>query len=412
MTAVVEQVPGLVLTEHEIEVPLDHDATGGPTLTVFAREVRRPGDGDDRPVLVYLQGGPGGESPRPTGAPAAPGWLQRALEDYRVLLLDQRGTGRSTPYSLQPGVSDADQADYLTHFRADSIVRDCEVLREHLGIERWSLLGQSFGGFCALTYLSLFPDRLREVMITGGVAPVGLPIERIYAATFDRAMELSERYWRTFPRDRDRLRRAIELADAGEIVLPTGDALSGRQLRSLGHRLGMGGGDLQLHYLLERDPRSPRFAADAAAALPFGGDAPIYTLLHEACCADGGATRWACERVQPAAYTQDDTLLTAEHPFRWHLQEANGLRPYAGIADLLAEHEWPRLYDEAALRTADVPVVATVYYDDPFVLREPALRTAELLPRMRPWITNEYLHNGLRAGPVLDRLIDMVQGKV
>ena len=54
-------------------------------------------EGATKPFLVYLQGGPGFEAPRPTGSPRGPGWLDRALQDFRVLLLDQRGTGRSTP---------------------------------------------------------------------------------------------------------------------------------------------------------------------------------------------------------------------------------------------------------------------------------------------------------------------------
>ena len=85
-------IPGLFIAEHEFEVPLDHSAPG-ETITVFAREVADP-EGRDRPWLVYLQGGPGHESPRPTGNPRGPGWLERALADFRVLLLDQRGTGR------------------------------------------------------------------------------------------------------------------------------------------------------------------------------------------------------------------------------------------------------------------------------------------------------------------------------
>ncbi len=157
-------VPGLVLVEHELEVPVDHDDPGRGTLTVFAREVADPG-GRDRPFLVYLQGGPGQEAPRPTRQPTAPAWLDRALQDFRVLMVDQRGTGRSTPVGTLPGLTARQQADYLVHFRADAIVRDCEALRVALGVERWSVLGQSFGGFCALTYLSAAPGSLREVLV-------------------------------------------------------------------------------------------------------------------------------------------------------------------------------------------------------------------------------------------------------
>ncbi|HXD68395.1 MAG TPA: alpha/beta fold hydrolase, partial [Gaiellales bacterium] len=125
--------PGLVLTEHEFSVPLDHGRPDGERITVFAREVADP-DGTDRPFLVYFQGGPGSEAPRPTRRPSAPAWLDRALQEFRVLMLDQRGTGRSTPVGALAGLSPQQQADYLTHFRADSIVRDAEWIRRELGV--------------------------------------------------------------------------------------------------------------------------------------------------------------------------------------------------------------------------------------------------------------------------------------
>ncbi|MCY7372497.1 MAG: hypothetical protein LH461_02170, partial [Spirochaetaceae bacterium] len=61
---VTHRTPGLVVTEHELRVPLDHARPDGEQLTVFAREVADP-DGLDRPFLRYLQGGPGFEAPRP-----------------------------------------------------------------------------------------------------------------------------------------------------------------------------------------------------------------------------------------------------------------------------------------------------------------------------------------------------------
>ena len=95
--------PGTVLTDHVFTVPLDHQEPGGEQIEVFAREVvpagRRDG-GSGLPWLVYFQGGPGFGSPRPVGRES---WLNRALDDYRVLLLDQRGTGRSTPASRWHG---------------------------------------------------------------------------------------------------------------------------------------------------------------------------------------------------------------------------------------------------------------------------------------------------------------------
>src|SRR3990170_1660641 len=97
------RVPGAVLTEREHLVPLDHARSDGPAITVFTREVAAP-DGIDRPYLVFLQGGPGFEATRPTSPPT--GWMKRAIADYRVLLLDQRGTGRSSPVGpVLPGAT-------------------------------------------------------------------------------------------------------------------------------------------------------------------------------------------------------------------------------------------------------------------------------------------------------------------
>ena len=93
--------PGLRTVEHELSVPLDHADPAGEHLTVFAREIADP-DGLDRPFLLFLQGGPGFEGPRPARLPTSPGWLDRALRDFRVLSLDQRGTGRSTPVGARP----------------------------------------------------------------------------------------------------------------------------------------------------------------------------------------------------------------------------------------------------------------------------------------------------------------------
>ena len=137
---------------------------------------------------MYLQGGPGFEAPRPTRLPNGPGWVDRALKDFRVLMLDQRGTGRSTPVGALGGMSPTEQVDYLSHFRADSIVRDAEWIRRALGVERWSVLGQSFGGLCATTYLSIAPAGLREVLIAGGLPPLGNRVDEVFPRTYERML--------------------------------------------------------------------------------------------------------------------------------------------------------------------------------------------------------------------------------
>jgi len=310
-----------------------------------------------------------------------------------------------------PGETVEAKAAHLTHFRADAIVGDCELLREHLGVEQWSLLGQSFGGFTSLTYLSTSPQSLASVHLTGGLAAVGVPADEVYATTYVTMQAKCERYYDRFHGDRDRLRAALDLARVGELRLPDGDVLTPRLLRSIGGVLGRDGGQDKLHHLLELDPTSPGFSHDVAALQPFHSRNPIYTFLHESSCADGGRTRWAADRVRPAAYDDDETLLLGEHIAPWHFEDRSGLRQYAELAEVLAEHDWPRLYDEAALRRADVPVAAAVYYDDAFVDRELSLATAALLPRVHTWITNEYGHSGLRTSGerVLERLIGIAR---
>ena len=89
------------------------------------------------------------------------------------------------------------------------------------------------------------------------------------------------------------------------------------------------------------------------------------------------------------------------------------LRSHRAAAELLAEHDWPRLYDPEQLARNEVPVSATIYVDDPYVDRVFAEETARQIRGLRPWITNEFLHNGLRAGGerLLGRLIDLARGR-
>jgi pimeloyl-ACP methyl ester carboxylesterase len=402
------RIPGAILTEREHTVPLRHGAPDGRTLTVFTREVAAP-DGERRPYLVFLQGGPGFEAARPTSPPS--GWMKRALADYRVLLLDQRGTGRSSPVgSVLPGDTPEAQAEYLTHFRADAIVRDAELIRHDLGVDRWSLLGQSFGGFASMTYLSIAPEGLREVFITGGLSPIGRPVDDIYRATYVRLVEKNRVYFERYPGDRARAHDALRRLDAEDVRLPSGDRLTARRFQQLGMWLGDSAGLEYLHHVLELPFGSPAFLHDIEGALRYARN-PIYATLHESSYADGVATRWSAARVVPDEVVAE-RYFTAEHIFPWMWEDYGALQPHRAAADLLAAHPWPRLYDADQLRRNEVPVAATIYVNDLYVERVFAEETAGLIRGLRPWITNELEHNGLRADGerVLARLIDLVRG--
>jgi pimeloyl-ACP methyl ester carboxylesterase len=403
------RVPGAILTEREHTIPLDHAHPDGPAITVFSREVADP-DGAAKPYLVFLQGGPGMEAVRPTSPPT--GWMVRALKDYRVLLLDQRGTGRSTPVGATiPGDTAEAQAAYLTHFRADSIVRDAEWIRRDLGVDRWSILGQSFGGFTSMTYLSFAPEGLREAFITGGLAPIGRPVDDVYSATWVRAIQKNREYFDRYPEDRARVRDIVRQLDEEDVRLPSGDRLTSRRFLQLGFKLGMSDGFEQVHHIVELPIGSPGFLHDMEAAVAFGRN-PIYATLHESSYADGVPTRWSAERTMPAEIAEE-RYFTAEHVFRWMWEDFAGLRSHRDAAEILAEHRWPRLYDAEQLARNDVPVAATIYVNDLYVERAFAVETAAQIRGLRAWETNEFEHNGLRADGerVLGRLIDLVRGR-
>jgi pimeloyl-ACP methyl ester carboxylesterase len=403
------RIPKLTLVERELDVPLDHADPAGETITLFTREVIGDAPGaHELPLLVYFQGGPGHEAARPLAEPAKLSWLGRALRDYRVLLLDQRGTGRSTPVGTLPGLDPEAQAAYLTHLRADSIVRDAELVRQQLDVGRWSIMGQSFGGFCVLTYLSFFPDALREAFVCGGLAPIGRPTDDVYARTYPRVLDRCRRYYERYPDDRDRVRRIHELIGDGEIVLPTGEQLTSRRFQQLGLMLGMSDGAERLHSILELPPGSPGFLHDVAGAPGFARN-PLFAAVHEACYADGCVTAWSAERLLPPEL-EDLDLFTGEHVYSWMFEDYAALRPLREAAELLAQHEWPRLYDEQQLAANEVPVAAVIYANDMYVDRELSEETAGRVRNLRPWLTNEYEHNGIRddGARILDRLISLV----
>ncbi|PFG38539.1 alpha/beta hydrolase family protein [Georgenia soli] len=415
--------------EHRLAVPLDHADPAGERITIFAREIVRDG-GEDLPHLLYLQGGPGGRADRPA---QLTGWLDRALRDYRVVLLDQRGTGLSTPADALTVTARGDaraQADYLAKFRADAIVDDAERLREALlGGTPWSLLGQSFGGFVITRYLSVAPHAVREALVTGGLPGLTAGAEDVYRRTYALTARRNRQYFARYPGDEASLRLlARHLADTVEL-LPTGERLTPRRVRQIGIRLGADLGFDALHYVLE-DPFvtvggtrrvSRAVLADVGALLSHATN-PLYAVLHEAIYAQGRATRWAAHRLREhvdgfaedadPADTSIPFFLTGEHVYPWQLREDPALAPLADAADLLAaKDDFPVLYDPEALAADGPPVAAAVYLDDMFVPFDLSMATAEALHDARPWVSNDYAHDGIRTdgARILDRLIALAR---
>ena len=427
MNTFTRHIPGLVLNSHRFELPVDYAKPDAAKISVFAREVIAPGkEHSDLPYLVFFQGGPGSGAPRPMGNG---GWIKRALKEFRVLLLDQRGTGASTPITAQTlrHLTPEAQADYLQHFRADNIVRDAEAIRKVLiGDQPWSILGQSFGGFCAMNYLSTAPEGLKEVLITGGIPSLTRPVDDVYRATYPRVIAKNRAYYQRYPDDVQRVREIVRHLAEHDVQLPGGGRLTVQRFLQLGLSFGMSDGYESVHYLIEDafvDGNQGRemnwnFLSHLEQSQNFDTH-PIYSLLQEACYTQQVASDWSAERLihefpQFSPDGDGPVLFTGEMVYPWMFDHYPQLLPLKKAADLLAKKtDWPMLYNVEKLRKNRVPVAAAVYYNDMYVHREFSEETAQIVPNMKLWVTSEHEHNGLRADGehIVDRLLKMTRGE-
>ncbi|EIE21357.1 alpha/beta-hydrolase [Coccomyxa subellipsoidea C-169] len=434
---------GLALTDHTFSVPLDYADEAKGTIDIYVREVVAYSRNKHQlPYLLFLQGGPGFEAPRPTEASA---WLKAAVQHFRVIMLDQRGTGRSSAITTQSlsrvGDSRA-QAEYLAHFRADNIVRDAEAVRMAMvppdapGGGRWTLLGQSFGGFCAVRYLSAAPEGITEVLLTGGLPPgVGDPkaTETAYKRLYRRVVGQNQKYYQRFPDDVEAVQRIVThliKQPEGGVRTPSGNLLTPRSLQLLGlSGLGSGGGFERLHFLLEKawdgDEISLSFMKSFDGWMPWDAN-PLYALLHESIYCEGRASRWAAHRVRNSDFSAtfdaassvangNPVLFTGEMVFPWMFEDFAALAPLRGAAEALAEKsDWPPLYDLKALQSTTAPVASATYYDDMYVDCDSAQETAAHIRGIRQWVTNEYAHSGIRddGARIFEQLLAMARGSI
>ena len=108
------------------------------------------GNPDGKPAVV-LHGGP--------GSGCTPGQRRSFDPDvYRIVLFDQRGSGRSTPHASDPATD-------LSANTTAHLVGDIELLREHLGIDSWLVWGASWGVTLGLTYAERHPEHVSEMVL-------------------------------------------------------------------------------------------------------------------------------------------------------------------------------------------------------------------------------------------------------
>jgi proline iminopeptidase len=162
------------------------------------------GNPDGLPA-VYLHGGPGGGS-----RPGARRYFDPVA--YRVVLFDQRGCGRSVPLADNPDVN-------LETNTTGHLVTDIEALREHLGIERWVVLGVSWGVTLGLVYAQAYPERVSALVlaaVTSGTRRETEWITRDIGRVFPRE-------WEAFAAGVPESERAGDLAAAYARLLASND---------------------------------------------------------------------------------------------------------------------------------------------------------------------------------------------
>ncbi|KAI7877427.1 alpha/beta-hydrolase [Lichtheimia hyalospora FSU 10163] len=419
-------IPGAKVFDRFFECPLNYSDPESPKITVFARHlvpVGKEAQMKTMPFFLYLQGGPGFEVPLPGDGNS--GWIKTAFDNgYQVLLLDQRGTGLSTPVSaesIQELGDDQDKLDYLVHFRADNIVRDCETIRKNLTAGRSSdadskltLLGQSFGGFCITTYLSLFPDSVSHAYITGGVPPLVNDPEPVYRSLYPRILKRNKAYYAKYPRDVERVRQIHAHLSEFEVTLPNGGRLSPRRFLQLGILFGQTPGYDTLHQIvlsaasdLDRQDELSYRTLSRIQGLQDWDTNVIYAILHEPIyCQNGHPSNWAAERLLSEEPFKSDfewrldalkpdqpVYFTGETIYPFMLDDYAELRPLKKVANMLAEYKgWGKLYDEDVLAKNKVPVAGVSYYEDMFVDVNLSEETANKIHGFQQWVTNQYAH--------------------
>ncbi len=405
------------------DVPLDWNDPDGDTIRVYARElVAAERRDDDLPLLLHLQGGPGGKGTRPLSRSA---WIGSALQRFRLVIPDQRGTGRSTPLSGGDfaQLSAEEAARRLSLHRADSIIRDFEAIRStQYDGRRWWTLGQSYGGFLTLHYLSVAPEAIVASAVTGGLAALEPDPAELYRRTFPRMLEKNREFREHAPHLVSRVARVADHLAAQDIRFSDGDRFTVRRFQTLGMDFGTGPGFDRVHWLLdeafadEGEERLSDTFVDAVGAATSFAQNPLYMVLQEAIYG-AGPSAWAAQRERdrhPEFRESGRPLLfTGEAVFPWMFDEIRALRGFRAGAELLARRAWPiTMYDPERLAANEVPIEAAVYFDDLYVDAGLSLDTAARVANLHAWVTNEYEHDGVHHDGVAERLFAALERRV
>jgi len=456
-------------------------------------------DADD--MILYLQGGPGFGAPTPVVSLSMTkdsSWGAKALELYdRIVLMDQRGTGRSsaiTKQTLERRFPDLflldeeaarqslenlqtsqaekvsrvkkaveDATDFLSHFRSDNIVQDAEEIRDALIFptmddegedpKPWGCsLGQSFGGFCQMSYLSLVENPPKVCLFTGGIAPMLTPLYDTYSSLWERVKERSLFYYDMYPSDVALVKKIVKRLLDEPATLPSGGTLTARRFLQLG--LALGGSpssfaalhDLFTSAFIDADAENLEFSRAFLKQIDSHqsfDDAPFYFWLHESIYANGpehSPTNWAAHRAYEdrikspsefdyrltSAIDSDDrpVLFFGEMVFPWMYEDFAELQGVglASVAETLAsKKDWgPLFHGERMRKVLDdgrTKAAAAVYHGDMYVDFDCSMKVAGRggpLEKCKVWVTNDCQHSGLRddGATIFAKLHGMATGKI
>jgi len=507
----------LAVTEHMISVPLDREKPRSARIDLYFTVVEKVTNDNDvwlqelqsnnnltpsqrakdyiaksgftsaDKMALYLQGGPGFGSPTPMvslGFSKGASWAASAMDAgySHIVLMDQRGTGRSTPITKQtleekfPDLflldrtnggdnndsdtkANVDRAvdettEYMSQFRADNIVLDAEAIKEALMVppeepvvdddphNPWGLtVGQSFGGFCIMTYLSKIARPPKICILTGGIAPMLTPCFDAYTSLWRRCHERNLRYYEMYPGDIRRVKQIVQhLLNAPPVPLPSGGTLTARRFLQLGIALGGSPSAFAtFHAMLSTATTTGdgtivftrAFLKYMDSAQSFD-DHPIYFWLHESIYGDGpnmnSPTNWAAHRAyeslvekdvgfdyrHTSALLEDDsqpTLFFGEHVFPYmpeDFAELSGVGLSAVAENLAAKTNWGHLYDADHMRqvlsNGTCKAAAAVYHDDMYVDFDACMKVTARggpLEKCKVWVTNDYQHSGKQTSALL-----------
>lgn len=395
---------GFHVREHTIEVPWDRRDASLGSLQLYARELFID---EHAPPLAYFQGGPGNSGPR-----MMMGWIPEALHHYRVFLIDERGTGRST--RIDRTMSQFIDADYLSRLRPPEIVADAEDLRVHLGFEQWDVLGNSFGGICVGAYLSYYPQGVRRAMMTGSVPPFGTTADAYNRTCLDLFERRVEQFYREVPWAEGRIRQVCDHLANAEERLPTGERLTPERFRFCGVVLGQEAGFDTLAVLLEEPFHWGRhgkhlrtdFLTSVGSIVGLEPN-PLWAVVHEQIFAGlgGGPVGWSAARVyeeregfsvcaDPCASEKFYPFGNAFFPF--HFEQDPALRPFREAVHVLAQRErWLPVCDVDVLLQNAAPAAALLYRDDMFIPYDFAMANAARIPQLSVTTSDAYQHDGI-----------------